>query len=327
MRRLPPLVRGFVRFWVEKNPAYVLSALAMLAGCYLVLDPARSGPRSALETWFSFLVVELYEAGLLVAAVVLARRKGPPREALLVVGVASLFIADCLFLGHAFQACGLETRFGGAIAMVLAGAAKVEILSRILGARLALRTRVLVLAGLVGFEALPIVVRSAVRQDLDAGPFLEVGAWVLALLLAACARFRPGEGRDPAARFLGPILEGTFAGLALLHVAAGTLVTSTPAGTELLAPFAFAAAWIFAALGARIGRSGLAAVGGATLGITFAVLAQPDSLTGGLVESLPAFLPETTRGWGAVAIATAFGLLALGIVTTWFRERLSGPDG
>jgi hypothetical protein len=217
-----PLVRALVRNFVIYNPLFILSAMLVLAGAWLLNPPDPDGARRLSLIVPLFLVIQLYEVALVGAAWTFARRRGLERDARNLALVLAPFLLDITLTN-----AGLTTRvfrafesdvpaFLAAAAIVLAAAAKLVLACRLAGRRPGPLALVTLLAGPLHVTLYPLLGWRLVLEGANAASVTFLGALSLAglVLLAGKVAARGGEdGKTVAAA--SPLLLG----VAALHTA------------------------------------------------------------------------------------------------------------
>lgn len=223
---------------MKQNPLYLLSALCMLIGCYLVSGAAEGQDGRLLDLLPAVGWVTAYELSLIALAIVLDRR-GAHRDARILLVLETVFLVDATHLlagtttstEAAWPWClgfaGLTTLKG---AMIVRG---LRLRSENIGMWFAAGTLGLILcvpAGLAGLR------QSGLALELP----LYGGAWVLGLMLAAegLARRTPKrfDTRTPIERTLGTALRVALPASLFGHLLAAHWLYDTPYPVCSLAP-------------------------------------------------------------------------------------------
>jgi len=336
-RGMAQLHQRLVQAWVQQNPAYLLSALTMLLGCYLLLEPGGSRALSIGEVWLCLGVVQLYEAGLLAGIWLSVRKGGPVGEARLLTGILGLFLGDCLFLGHALAAPGGLQAIAGALLLVGLVGVKLALLRRILLEQLPAMTCAFVGLSVAIFLAVPLLLTPLKHGGLLTEQTLSLAAWLIALpwVLLSLRRQR---------NLSASILETVVCLLGPLQVVAAAVVFSLPVTVQLLVPFLLVFAW--AVLGEQADRAESVSLACLLIGLWFGAGLAPSIFALAIIGRAivqgrrPGWMivgaalvgwrlyragwtPQTSRGWGLTAVVAAFVLLLLGLLTTALREQLT----
>ena len=94
----PPLLRFiFLRNFVLYNPLFVLSAVLMIGGAWLLNPPTSEGGRSLLLLFKLLGIVQLYEFALLGAGALLARHVRLERDTRILMLILAPFLLDVTF--------------------------------------------------------------------------------------------------------------------------------------------------------------------------------------------------------------------------------------
>src|SRR5688572_18938254 len=147
----------WLRFVIDHNPCYLLSAACMLLGCYL-LNAALYTPAGDVRKLLVVLaVVNVYEACVILLARVLIRFPLVQRDAWIVLFVESLFLTDITFVSGVISTVdpwsGLAIN-GGLLALA---AVKVYVILRLLRVQRFMRAWAFILLQIATLLAIPIV--------------------------------------------------------------------------------------------------------------------------------------------------------------------------
>lgn len=296
-------MRNLTRFVAAHNPFYLLSALSMLLGCYLLsralaLEPGQAGKLIQLIG-----VLNVYEALLIALALFLIVRRGLVRDGRGLLWLECVFLADATFLGSELYASDLTT--GTLVAGVLRGAlANIPLVS--------------LAAHLIG---------AGFVQGLDFHPCF-LGPPLVALAMGGALRAVPSAA---SAQSLWLPAMAVFVSLGapreLVVTGGGGLLLSPLRVTLLGAGLAYLLAFRVQRWSLFAWAAGLC-LGGAWAGHSVAAMAS--SVTGlwRVLTSWPKrMVPRTTGEWGLCAIGLSFVLLALGAIVSLRRPRGSGSAG
>jgi hypothetical protein len=196
--RIPnPAAREWMRWVADHNPCFLLSAVSMFLGCYLLNSAMDVRAAEVGKSLLLLATINGYEAALIALGLSLLRKAdGRGRDGVLLLIVEMLFLADGPFLiGQVVQAGGA---WGWVIAMGLAGLALVKGGWLMAGARIrvGLRTFGFLSVQVALIYGLPAAfARLQVDGELAAGP-MYAAWWAVGLLPAAyemLARFLPRE--------------------------------------------------------------------------------------------------------------------------------------
>ncbi|MBI4834025.1 MAG: hypothetical protein HY811_04295 [Planctomycetes bacterium] len=89
------------------NPFYLISALLMIIGCYLVLSPFQQGARSLADILIYLSIVNVYEVILIVTAIYIMVKKQVFRDGIILLIIEGFFLADVTLINPVFQFQGL----------------------------------------------------------------------------------------------------------------------------------------------------------------------------------------------------------------------------
>ncbi len=177
-----PAPEGFLNFILDHNPLYLLSALSMLLGYYLLVQGvgARAGEIGKMVGLL--VTVNIYELLLIGLGLFLFLRRGLRRDARLLLILQSLFLADATFMIS--ETVSIGPRAGAVVDLVLLilALAKMTLVFRVLRLELSFRSFTLIVLQLAILFTLPIYLRHiSIDGTLPGLPFY--GFWWLALLL------------------------------------------------------------------------------------------------------------------------------------------------
>jgi hypothetical protein len=198
VRVIPPR-SPFLRLFVDYNPFYVLSAMCMLFGVFALNNSFTWSPIPAHNLLTVLVMINVYEAMLIVLAVVLLKRN-IRRDASLLMLIEAFFLADVGFLN--IEVFGLSLWLGLFVnAIVLTAAvAKVAILFRAARVDLFDGRFAFVLAQLAILFAVPgFIAIIGKRHDTFVHPLAIYAGWwlagplpvVFAVLVGSLDIFRP----------------------------------------------------------------------------------------------------------------------------------------
>src|SRR5690606_28481768 len=126
---------GIVRFIIDHNPFYLLSAVSMLAGCLMLTNSTSWSPSDVSLTRLLVLIVTLnvYEILLVGLGLYLIVRRGIVRDGMILLLLEVLFLVDVAFLNG--EVCTLSQAAGMIVngLLMAVGAAKVYVIFRVLG--------------------------------------------------------------------------------------------------------------------------------------------------------------------------------------------------
>ncbi|MBI5779776.1 MAG: hypothetical protein HZA49_10055 [Planctomycetes bacterium] len=91
-----------VNLFIRNNIFYLLSALLMVIGCYLVLAPFQQITRSIADLLIYFFVVNLYEAILIAAALYIIAKKNVVRDGAILLVIEGFFLADATLINSVY---------------------------------------------------------------------------------------------------------------------------------------------------------------------------------------------------------------------------------
>ncbi len=167
--------RSVLRFLSVHNPFYLLSALMMLAACFLIINPWGHGGRKVADLFLSWGVLGGYEIAVIVMAILLFRLGKARRDVGNLAFVAMLFLFDCVFLADAMAISGGQYAMYFVLAVLAAAGAKLAAL--MVGLRIRVEIDSLIFVGLclaIMFAA-PVVI----SQCIHAGANCEVALFYL----------------------------------------------------------------------------------------------------------------------------------------------------
>ncbi|HRX86644.1 MAG TPA: hypothetical protein P5572_16595 [Phycisphaerae bacterium] len=206
-----------LRWWVQRNPAYVLSAACIACGARLLLVPEHKLPAGDLAVILATLgVLQAYEMGVTTIMLFLQRKRRAPEDQ------PSLFIIEAIFwtgpLVATMEMAALDRRLGTmlALAAALIAIGELQALTRYFRWRLAWSTHA-VAAGCVVLVAIAQPLLHVADPQAGTNEVLLYALWwlVAALLLAAV----PGLRKAHAVRVDVGVIAAAV-GAALLHLVA-----------------------------------------------------------------------------------------------------------
>ena len=178
----PSDAQRLVTFLLDHNPFYLLSALSMLFGCYLLNSAfdVRTGEIGKI-LWL-LATTNLYEIVLIALGLFLFVRRGLRRDARLLLILQALFMADATFLvSEVASTRALDGAVLSSVLLLLA-LAKVWVVFRVLRLECSFRTFGIITLQLVLLFTLPILLRHLSSDGtLPAIPFY--GLWWLMFLI------------------------------------------------------------------------------------------------------------------------------------------------
>lgn len=173
-----------VRFIVDHNPFYLLSAACMLAGCLALTNTLSWSPVGLGRILILIATLNLYEALLIALGLFLVVRRGVVRDGVMLLFLEALFLVDTAFLNS--EVFTLDERVGWIVnaALFAAAVAKVYVICRVLRVPLGGALFPYVLLQLAVLFAMPGVFKHMAGQRHGNLPVMAiyVGWWVTALL-------------------------------------------------------------------------------------------------------------------------------------------------
>ena len=243
----PALLRSLLEGLVRNNPLFLVSALVLLVGAWLLNPPAIGGGREPGAVLTLLLAVKAYELTLLGAAYLLSRRGGLTRDVRNLVLVLAPFLLDvsCTDALAVEQTGTWGGHLLGIAALVTFAAGQAVVAARLVGQRYDAPTWAVLLAGPVVAHLLPLAQSFAAHAGLAPSEGALASGLVLAALIGAVGHGATREG-GAILRTLAPILLGVagyhaFATTwthdgALLLVAGPALIAAGPVLPRLLWP-------------------------------------------------------------------------------------------
>jgi hypothetical protein len=325
-----------LRFLRVHNPFYLLSALSMLAGCWLLagsVTGAEYGARLA-RVWTLAGLLNLYEFMLIGLAVYLIRKRGLERDGKMLLLLELVFLADATNLYAESWSLGLGTGLAMCSTALVLAAGKAAL--AIWGLRLRPSPRTLAGLAAAGVAllgapgALAALNRTGMSMDLP----IHGGWWLLsAVFLAAFFLMRgQGAGRPALEASLGRAAALVLLGSLAIHTLAASWVHAADFHLSHFAPLLAALAIVSWRLAPgrvirevelawlRAGLPAAAVILGAIFPATLA--ADLPGLAGFTLSPLRAVLLAlsaaylwdylTRRGWPRASASAALFLLASG---------------
>lgn len=172
-----------LRWIVDYNPCFLLSAVCMLLGCRLLNDAVNSRAGDTHGSLWLILTINVYEFCLLGAAMLIHRWQGMRRDVSIVLIVAALFMGDLAFvigdLSTAHPGVGL------AIALVLTplAAIKAWLAMRLIGAEQRQRIVAIVTTQVAIVLLLPVLLKAiSIHHNGSLSPAVVYAGWWIAAL-------------------------------------------------------------------------------------------------------------------------------------------------
>ncbi|HTW94554.1 MAG TPA: hypothetical protein VMD30_07165 [Tepidisphaeraceae bacterium] len=166
----------------KNNPFYLISAACMLGGCLAVTNSLSwlSIPIGRLLT----LIVTLncYEAMLIALGAYLFRRSGARRDAVMLLVLEGFFLVDVSFLNMEIATARLWLGLAVSLVLFAATFAKLAVIARAIGAKIADGRFLIIVAELAGLFALPIIFRWIDHDSLNPREFY-IAWWCVGLLI------------------------------------------------------------------------------------------------------------------------------------------------
>ncbi len=91
---LPSSRRSLMRFIVDRNPFFILSALCMFAGVRVILSAINAAPGDLSALLGSIVAVNVYETAVIALGLFLVVRRGQYRDGWMLLSVEALFLLD-----------------------------------------------------------------------------------------------------------------------------------------------------------------------------------------------------------------------------------------
>lgn len=223
MRRL------LLRFLVEHNPFYLLSALCMVGGCLLLGQALHLKPQAAFGRLLILLAtLQVYEAALIGLGLYLILRRGLMGDGRMLLLIEAAFLVDATMVtSESLLADPIGGALVGLAAFVLA-LTKAWIVARALGIPLAVRRAALFALEMAALMEVPLLLAGMSWMG-PVSPLALYGAWwCLGLLLVLRPLLaRPAGGpppRGPVRLQVEPALGRALAVLPLASLAAHVLL-------------------------------------------------------------------------------------------------------
>src|SRR3954447_9484059 len=89
---------SLMRFIVDRNPFYLLSAVMMFAGVRVILSALQLKPGDLRHLLLLIGVLNAYEAAVIALALYLITRRGLVRDGWILLSIEALFLVDLTFL-------------------------------------------------------------------------------------------------------------------------------------------------------------------------------------------------------------------------------------
>jgi len=93
---------GIINLVMRHNVFYLLSALLMIIGCYLALQPFQQFSRSITDLIVRFALINFYEAFLIVTALYIIIKKNVIRDGTILLLIEGFFLADATLMNSVY---------------------------------------------------------------------------------------------------------------------------------------------------------------------------------------------------------------------------------
>lgn len=191
---------AWVKLIIDHNPFYLLSAICMVLGCYVLNVALYDKGGNVPKLLILLAVINLYEAALIGLGLTLIRRGGEVlRDGLMLLAVEALFLADVGYISGVISSVNAVSGWYTNLALLALAAIKVAVVVRSL--QLPWRLFTFVMLQLSVLLLLPTVYKQIANAHRG---FLQeltgyAGWWIAALLAAAgTALLWPAKNAKPA---------------------------------------------------------------------------------------------------------------------------------
>jgi hypothetical protein len=195
----PQARRSLLRFIVDRNPFFLLSALCMFVGVRVILSALNSAPGDVAALLRSIVALHVYEATVIGLGLYLIVRRGQHRDGWMLLSIEALFLVDLTNLNAELFTANL--RWGIVINLLcwMLAVVKVTVVLRTLKLRLTTPEFGYVALQLAGIFFMAGIFKQIARGGLHEGSLSTLtlyGAWWLVggMLVAASVLIRrPAE--------------------------------------------------------------------------------------------------------------------------------------
>ena len=236
----------WLRFVIDHNPCYLLSAACMLLGCYLVNSALHTPAGDVRKLLAVLLVVNLYEACVILLARVLIRFPLVQRDAWIVLFVESLFLTDITFVSGVISTVDPASGLLINSALLALAALKIFVILRLLRVERLVRAFAFVLLQIAALLVIPIIFKRLSLPDRGwVSPVAVYLSWCAAGLLPVIGTLlwtMPAGRRDtPCSRSLpDDVLCGLYVVIPfvslLVHLYSAAWVYEVPFTPAFVAP-------------------------------------------------------------------------------------------
>jgi hypothetical protein len=184
---LRPLPR-FLRRLIEVNYCYVVSALLVMIGCYLLMHSQLIEGRFFAHTVKTLMILQIYELAVILTAAAIVRRFGILDDAATLLMIELALLLDPTFFSNSFATMMTPEATMVNLVCLLLAPLKLAVLEHALHLRISPRTWAAFLLAVAGREAALRLSPAAVL--LGIGIALFAGGWLVTFnkrrLLLAC---------------------------------------------------------------------------------------------------------------------------------------------
>ncbi len=177
-----------LRYVVDRNPCYLLSAVLLLVGCKLVSKANEAYTPDVRHLLVLLATVNVYELALIGLGLHFLRRPIFRRDGRIVLVLQGLFLADITFLNGDLSTANVRLGWGVNALLILLGAMKIWLVLRGLGVLNCKRVMGVVLAPVAMILIVPAAFKEISNQHAgQLSPWIVYGAWWVAGLLPVLA--------------------------------------------------------------------------------------------------------------------------------------------
>src|SRR5258706_2087989 len=99
---------SLMRFIVDRNPFFLISAVCMFAGVRIILSALNVSPGDLRRLLLLIAVLNIYEAAVIALALFLITRRNQARDGWILLSIEALFLVDLTFLNAEFFTANLR---------------------------------------------------------------------------------------------------------------------------------------------------------------------------------------------------------------------------
>lgn len=216
----PRLRDVLLGFFVHHNPFYLLSALCMIAGCYVLNAGLELRTGEVHRILILIGTLSLYELLLVALGLFLIRGRGIQRDGRTLLLLQIVFLVDLTFLNAETVTIDLATGLVVNATLLLLALVKVAAVMKWLSPRFPWRSYLMSGLMLTALFALPCVLKVIEQDGRIAGGHFHALWWCVGLLPVLCEVIRHARRGSGDAPVMKPALSGLYIAIGYLSVIA-----------------------------------------------------------------------------------------------------------